>query len=496
MRDCRRRRLAATLIASIVLPSPLVAQSGLTHLDDARLVPRGMLRLHAASAWSRYDSRFGDGGAVALGGRFTADSLGVAQLPELSGVESTVETATGAPFTLSLGRSRVDAIAREEVVPLALEYGVTDRFTVGVTMPLVRKRIAVQFRLDTAGGFEANVGPNQHRTNLAAAQNNAVVQAQFGDAALQLQQRLATCQANPAGAGCAALLAREAEAQQLLQSSQAFASALGSLYGTATTPGMAFVPSAASAAQAAIAARVAAFNAQYRDLLSAGADLLIAVPSAAGGPAGPADLQRFLTQDLARDSLTIQERVGVGDVEIGFKLGIVNRVPTEAGGPGLLFTVGGAVRLPTGSRQSASELMDMRLGGGSVVLDSRAILDAQSGRFGLVAAGMFATSLRTVDTLGAAPVNTRWTEVHLAPRYHLSTPFAIHGAYSLRTTDGLGTDQIVGGGVSFSMFSLARTSRAPVEMRFTHLESISGDAGRPKFVRDQLELRIYYRLRR
>jgi hypothetical protein len=31
-------------------------------------------------------------------------------------------------------------------------------------------------------------------------------------------------------------------------------------------------------------------------------------------------------------------------------------------------------------------------------------------------------------------------------------------------------------------------------MRFTHLQAITGDPGRPQFFRDQLELRIYYRL--
>ena len=53
----------------------------------------------------------------------------------------------------------------------------------------------------------------------------------------------------------------------------------------------------------------------------------------------------------------------------------------------------------------------------------------------------------------------------------------------------------MGGGVSYSTLSSYRgTGPLPIEMRFTHLEAITGDAGRLKFFRDQLEVRIYYRL--
>ena len=67
----------------------------------------------------------------------------------------------------------------------------------------------------------------------------------------------------------------------------------------------------------------------------------------------------------------------------------------------------------------------------------------------------------------------------------------------MRSTDKLGVDQLVGGGVSYSTLSAYRAgARAlPMEMRFTHLEAVSGDANRPKFFRDQLEMRIYFRLR-
>ena len=118
MHNCRPRWYAATVCASLLCATPALAQAGLGHLGDASSAPKGMLRLQAAAAWSRYDARFGLTGVQPLGGLFTADSLGARQLPRLAVAESLVREASGAPFSLTLGRSRLDATAREEVLPL------------------------------------------------------------------------------------------------------------------------------------------------------------------------------------------------------------------------------------------------------------------------------------------------------------------------------------------------------------------------------------------
>lgn len=498
------RRIAAATFMSFFIGSALHAQAGLTHLGDASTPDRGTFRLHAATAWTRYDARFATGGIAPLGGLFTSDSLGVREIPSLSVAESLVTEAADAPFRLTMGRSRLDATAREEIIPLALEYGVTSRLSIGVLVPIVRKRLAVQFRLDTAGGFDANVGPNQHRTNQSASLNNATVQAQFADAAQQLQARLSGCQANPSGPGCATLLARAAEAQALIAASQAFAAQLELLYGSANSEGQAFVPTAQSDAQLAIESRIASFNAQYRDLLTATADLLSARPFGAGGPAGVADLQRYFAEEALRDSVVTHERFGVGDVEVGLKLLVLNRLATEARPLGAQLALAAAVRFGSGSDASPSEVMDMRLGHGDDRVDTRAILDVSYGRVGLLAAARYESAISSVEPTDPgipgppAPVTDRSiVEVSVAPRWHLSEPLSFHAAYSLRSADVTGSDQLLGGGVSFAGFRRTRAGRTPsMEMRYTHLEAISGDAGRPRFFRDQIELRIYYRLRR
>ena len=480
-----RRALGALMTLLVALASPLGAQTAFPHLEDVSGPPKGLIRFKAATLWTRYDARFATGGTSPLGAAFSGDALGSAQLPSLASTQTRVAAASGSAFVLSLGRSRVDAVAREEVVPITLEYGITNRFSVGVMMPMVRRRVMVQFQLDTAGGFVANVGPNPHRLSPVA--GNTLVQTQFASAITQLQNRLASCQSS-GGPGCSTVIA---QAPALILASQSFAADVAAVYGTSTTTGSAFVPLGASPAQTAIATRISAFNDQFKDLLATSANLLTQIPAAAVGPAGVVDLQRYLTQELGRDSLVTSERVLVGDVEIGARFGALD-VRSER--VRMQLAVAGGVRLATGSRQYKSELADLSTGGGMIVANARALLDAKSGRVGLLASASFASSVKTVDTVNLAARAQRWTEINLAPRWHFSSPFSVHAAYSLRSTDKEGADQLVGGGVSISRISDFTGGPLPIEMRFTHLQAITGDPGRPKFFRDQLELRLYYRL--
>ena len=487
----RKRRSPAIAVVAVALlvgaAAALRAQAGIGQVEDAGIVPRGLLRLRTAGSWTRYDLRFASSGLAALGAPYTADSLGAAQLPALAASQSLVRTAAGSPFTLSLGQSHFDAIAREEHVPFVLEYGLTNRLALAVVVPWIRKRVSGLLALDSLG---ANMGPNPRRQSTTASQTNGLVQTEFAAAALLLQNRLSSCTTSPAGAGCPALLARQAEAQQLIQSSQSFATTVGLLYGTSTGTGEAFVPRTQSAAQAAIAARVADFNAKYQDLLVSTANFLLSIPVGAVGAAGSADVEDYVTRDLGRDSIAPQQLFGIGDVELGFKyLAIDHSIP---GGIGAIrLALASSVRLPTGTRQAPVGVADLRIGDGGIGFDARAILEVRRGRLGLIGAS-------TITLVGTGPASaagdTHRFAIDLAPEWHVSAPLAIHGAYSLRNADVTGSTRLVGGGVSFTTVNSYRAGARPLpmEMRYTHLEATRGDPGAPKFTRDQLEVRIYY----
>ena len=494
----RLNRTVGAIALLLLAGSQAAAQSGLGHLEDATVVPRGLFRLRAIAVWSRFDTRYTATGEEPLGAPFTSTALGRSQIAALGTIDSLVTSATAQPFALSLGQSRLDARGRHEIVPIGVEYGLTGRITVGVMVPVVRKRVAVQLRLDSTG---ANVGPNAHRTAPEAVTTNNLVQTQFSGAATQLQNRLASCNANSAGAGCAALLARQAEAQALIAESQGFASTVGTLYGTSTTNGQAFVPTTGSATQTAIALRVADFNARYRDLLASGSDLITAVPVGAGGPPGLAQLQDYLNNELGGDSIATEERSGIGNVEVGVKALLIDRPRTETSAFAMRITANLLARIATSSQQSPSPIADLRLDDGRHGVDGRLALDLLAGRVGLLSVAGFAVSTSSEpvilnETAGAriqrSPDDHVLT-VHVAPRVHLSSLFAIHAAYSMHSGNTSGAAQLIGGGVSYSTLPDFGAGRSlPMEMRYTHLESLSGPLGEPKYQRDQLELRVYF----
>lgn len=485
---------ALALLASLCFSSGrLYAQSpgGLGHIEDASTPPKGVLRLRPVISWTRYDARFGADGVDPLGGRFTSDSLGLTTYAPLALPQQYIAALSQMPgYRLNLGRSRMNATAREEIMPLAFDFGVTRRIALSVVVPIVRRRIASVMQLDSTG---ANVGPNLNRTSTTATQQNALVQTEFSTAAAQLQSALTSCQGNPSGPGCAAILA---DAPALLTDSQLFAGVVASLYGSSTSTGQPFVPRSASAEQAAIAAQIATYNARYRALL--GSDFIQTIPVGAAGPAGTAEFQSAVLSDFLGDSLNGQERVGIGDVEIGLKVRLLDRIATDTRPYGLQFAVAAGARLPTGSTERASGVQDLSLGSGEVVANGGAVLDALAGRFGLTTA---VTASATLAGSDAVPVNifapdppsTDWLEVHARPRWHLSRALSVHGAYSYRHNN-VGADHLVGGGVSFLPLPTVPGGSPPMEVRFTHLEAIRGDAGMPKFFREQLEVRVYLRL--
>jgi hypothetical protein len=552
VRALRHTTIALALISPI--GAPVHAQASLTRTDDAAPVPSGHVRLRVVPSWARFENRFAGSSAdgastVPLASVLAADSLGVAQIPGLSPSQAALRTLTGDPtLRLSLGQSVATATARLVTTAIATEYGLTRRLTIRAVVPLVQTRTELSLVLNPDGDpGRANVGPNPARIAGSPTRQSALaLQQQLRDASGDLQMRLEGCDADPSSdPNCGTILANRADVVSLIGETTAFGSAVGVLFGTSTaTPPHPFAPLAGTTVATAIEARLDALRSRLRDYVGSSADRIVDTVPLAVGPAGFGNLQRLLLDGefgLSPDSLGAVYRFNFGDVELGAKLLLLERgewTPSpEAPGAWMRtrLSITGTVRLGTGAptlERLPHRYLEYGTGDGQTDLEAGALLDLGLGRRVVVmAAARYTAQLGEVDA-GRVPdehgVVNPFTPLHggtrrlgdifvaeLTPRLLIGRRFGAdaHYAVIMRGDDeysasaagdppvrrGGFTEQRVGVGISYSTLrgAGARIPRLPVEVSVAHVETIAGSSGLvPRASRDQIELRLYYRVRR
>ena len=547
---CRASSRVLTLLVLVAAAPMLPAQAPLSHTEDATPVPAGSLRLRITTAWTRYDERFAaDGGTQSLSADFSTPSLGVAQLPLLASTEAGLQSLSGDPSVrLSLGRLEVRGDARIVTTPISLEYGVTRRLSIGVQVPVVQTRRVVQPRVNTDSSANVGFVPAAVRAD-AAQQNQAVVDA-FQRDADRLANLISQCAANPAAAGCGPVTADPTGAAAARDQARAYANAVSVLGGNVSNTFLA--PREGSQLAGAIDTRRLAINTALQQFLGAGAGSSTGVFTAKtdfsyidlqGRGGTPGLLQSTLGGGL--DSLHTSDRLGIGDVAVGVRYLLFDRfVHGSAPLPRLQsrMLIGAAVRFATSQADSARDLVDIAPGEGAGV-ELHSALDLISGRLGGTIAARYAKALsRTVtaplfgnpEAFYPIPVfGTRKRTagdvigLDVTPRYFFSDWLSVDAHYGFErvgattydagpagtpcanclsidpqavvTTVGAATTaQRLGLGFRLSTVNAYGRGRAryPIEVSFVHLETVTGDAGLPKASRDQIQLRIYYRLRR
>ena len=548
-------RRASSCLLVVVAPlaaAPILrAQAPLSHTENAAPLAAGSLRLGITTSWTRYDERFSaSGGTESLSSDLSTPALGVAQFPLLASTEASLQTLAGDPAVrLSLGRLEVRGGARVVTTPISLEYGVTRRLSVGVQVPIVQTRRVVQLRVNEDTGARANMGfvPAGRRSD--AAQRNLDVANALRQASDQLGKLITQCAANPGASGCAAVNADPAGAAAARDQARAYANAV-TVLGTEAAQAL-LAPREGSSLATSIEARRLAINTALQQYLGAGAGASTGVFLATTdfsyidlqGRAGtPGLLQSPLAGGL--DSLHTSDRLGIGDVAVGAKYLLFDRFARGEGPIPRLqsrMVVGAAVRFATSQADSARDLVDIAPGEGAGV-EVHSAIDLISGRFGGTIAARYAKSFARTVTASLygnpeAPYpfpvfgqrsRTAGDVVGLdvTPRYFFSDWLSVDGHYglervgatmysagaetpcascldnqapSVETTVGSPTTaQRLGVGFRFSTVNAYARGRAryPIEVSFAHLETVSGDAAIPKASRDQIQLRIYYRLRR
>lgn len=543
---------AAAAMALLLPPATGAAQTGVSHVEDATPIPAGMLRLDVANVWSRYDSRFAAAGASRpLGMELSTDSLGPRQLPNLAPAEQALRALSGNPaLRLTLGRLDVRSDVRIVTTPIALEYGITRRLSVGVLVPVVQTRYTPQARvnLDTSLAVRSNIGVVPFGVRDDASSTNAGTVAALNAASSQITQLLTRCQQSPAASECDAVRGREPDAAAAAQSAAAFAAAVTSAYGT-TSETAVIAPRAGSALAAQVDAQRAALLTRLRSYVpSTTIAPLFTAPTEfsyadlQGRNGVPGLLQSRLGGGL--DSIRTSERIGLGDVELRARFLVVDRPRVDTlprRGVQTRLAVGASVRFATSRPDSAINLVDIGTGEGAGVT-VRSALDLATRRLGATVAARYERSFaRSVDApvLGFAsdgfplPAFARVSRtagdlvgLDVTPRVFLAEWLAFEGQYGLErrgaatlsgnvqvAADPLclacaaaasapagtsATSQLIGVGIRYSTVDayLARRARYPVEVNYRHLEAVTGDAGAPKLRRDQIQMRIFYRLRR
>jgi len=513
-----RIAIAASLCigTSVTLAGSLQAQT-----EFAVPLARGTLRLDITPDWLSYDHRFGlgvpgyaDGAPVPINLDYSAESLGVAALPFLRPLQSQIQAAARlVGFSLDLGRTVTVLNASVRTIPIGLEYGVTNRLAIGVTVPIVRSRVDVNFAVDTTTG---------KRSNVAFADTGAIspFRSQV-DAALAALQKQANSGPPSLRAPAQALLAQLEPFQYL-----------------AHAP---LLPLGTSAAGDSVAVHLTGLETSYQQLASQYASYSVTMPTLTAGLTLPdsattrADLERFFsdsTLPLAGDTIGTMVRTGIGDIT-------AHATYQLAQGARYRSQIVVTARFPTGGTPYTSSFLDLGTGTHQFALEGALANDVLLGSSFLIHAVARMGSARadnlqqrvTPPDLPFAPIAQlarvhrspgAWVGLEVAPIWMLDDAFSVRLTYSyynqgqthysyVNPADsarvGMSasvldqeTDQRlsrIGGGVTFSTLSryVAGTASVPYSLTVSYENTVSGRGGRvPQASIFRIQLRMYVRL--
>ena len=519
-----RRSLTATLLALAFVAPPVAGQ-----ILDHTLVPQGRVRLQASPVYQSWDERFGrgpDGSELveSLGSDLT-DPTTLSLFPGIASLTGAVRDVTAAPFDPVLGST--SARVRQEItrVDFGAHVGVFDWLTVGVVLPWMQTRSAVEvaFQPDTVN---ANLGLNPT----------------IGSPGLVDDFLASTATARGTAASWAASICDTgggscADAQALAARAASFDLALQRAYGASP-----FFPLSGSAVGDALAQSAAALSA---DLSAVGLAGLAPLVLSGEILAEEADLAQVPTLrgsnvETSLPLTTLKSLWAAGDVEVSTRVRVVdNLTPTGEGwtAPGFGYRVTGSllVRLPTGKVPDPDIPFDLGTGDGQMDVQGGLTADLRLGsRLGLAAGGYYGIQGETTITdrvappeIVLAPLSSRaeltwrpgwYLGVGAAPSLRLAPSITLHGEYRYfhKTRDEfalvdlaapLNPDvlaiesgvkaHVVGGGLRYDTVDAWRRGDAslPVEIHLRLLSTVAGSGGQvPKATRVEAGLRLFRRL--
>ena len=408
----RALRLALALVSLALTGGAMVAAQTVERTD----VPdRGMIRFTFDPRIMTWNAEFTDAGRLGLGRGLTGDTVGSAYIPSVARLEQDVRLASGvAGFVASLGQGRLSVREERRTYPITAELGLTDRLSVSVMVPIVRVATRTAMKLSPQG---SNLGLNPRLTDANAPARYQSFFTQFDVALAQLDQNIANGMY-----GCPP--SRQCQAQDSLMVWRAIRDALDRSVDGLGATFQPFLPRDSSDAGKGILRAVATIQQDLATLGVGGVftDTLLL-------PSDTVDAQK-LSSAIVSDPIGFgyrglpfrnSWRINVEDIEVAAKYRF-------AAGAHYAGTAVALVRLPTGTTDSADDLLRQWIGDHQTDLEGRLVQELTVGPVWLNVA------LRA----GLQRPGTRVRRV--APWYALLVPSAATTALRWDPGDYLGVD--------------------------------------------------------
>ncbi|MFM8909271.1 MAG: hypothetical protein ACKOH8_01615, partial [Gemmatimonadota bacterium] len=376
-------RLTVALAALLASATSVHAQRILGPTEDAVTLPRRTFRATIGGESSVQRDRWRDGTLEGLGAPLTGDSLNAARLSLLGPLDASLSALGVSGLASTFGSPRLDVRQRLFVTPVGLEYGLTDRITLGARATLVRTRAEAQLRRRGYSG-RAHVGVNPITLGSGVAAVNGTAIGRYSAAATALIARRDACVANPgSSAQCPTFLAELSRVATLASLTGQFATGLSQLYGTTSTAGRPYVPMAGSAIDSALKARsdsLATAMSRYGITSRTGATL----PLGAQTPMTAAELAALVsdsTRGYGARALNDNSLTAIGDVHVGAKILVLDRIARGERGRfasearGIRQSIGLDLRIGTGTPDDPDGLIDLGTGTGMHAVTVRSHTD-------------------------------------------------------------------------------------------------------------------------
>lgn len=341
----------------------------------ADLPPGGAIRITVDPIISYWYEEVLDGAKRPLGWFLTGDSVG-AQVPQLARLNQDMAVATGTTaLAVNLGKAVLALRGERRVTPLGIEFGLSDRLSLGVRVPLVRVKTSAGLSLDSTN---ANLGLNPRFAVPGADSLYTAFFQDFDAAVTQLRANIAgNAYGCPGSPQCAQAIA-------FADSAEAVRDALRrAAYGGGPSDAAPYLPTVTSTIGIALGANVARIQNQFSTTWGVpgfGETFLLPTPLAtAAGVQSVTDA--FPPGYAAAQFRDTPERLRfwLGDVEVQARFRAVHTRSYTA-------TIGALARLPTGHPDSPNDFIDLAAGDAQLDLEGELTQELRVGPLWLNAA--------------------------------------------------------------------------------------------------------------